>query len=75
MHVATHAGKKKGAKKKKGLSLTPEQTHNLVRITGALKFLCLVRGFGVCWLRTEVQLVMFQAQRFTAHSVCRYVPA
>mmetsp|Transcript_37614 Transcript_37614/g.94986 ORF Transcript_37614/g.94986 Transcript_37614/m.94986 type:complete len:633 (-) Transcript_37614:222-2120(-) len=34
-------GKKKGGKKK-GLTLTPEQTQLLVRVTGALKFLSLV---------------------------------
>lgn len=42
--LCVSAGKKGagGGKKKKGLSLTPEQTVHLVRITGCLKFLSLL---------------------------------
>lgn len=39
--TTTPSGKKKG--KKKGLTLTPEQIQLLVRVTGILKFLSLVR--------------------------------
>jgi hypothetical protein len=42
IHACTAAGKKAGGKKKKGLTLTPEQTVHLVRITGCLKFLSLL---------------------------------
>jgi hypothetical protein len=42
LHTATSSGKNKKKGKKKGLTLTPEQTEALINITGCLKFLTMV---------------------------------
>ena len=65
------AAKKKG--KKKGLTLTPEQTEALARVTGCLKFLTMVSTAGVLHWTTLVSSDMqnFWASQITIKSAMK----